>query len=406
VFQYVIVVISFVSLYLILVWLNIFFLSAPQRNELKHTPRVVLAIPARDEAESIVECLESVASSGYPLEKLEVFVAVNNTTDNTAQLARQYVCKNGLNWEVLELVGKGKAYALNEVLKRASGNFFAVIDADSRITPGSIHRILGNFTSEKVGCVISSIKAINTNNVIEKIQRVEYLTSMFVRNIMSSIDTLYVTPGVLSVYRADVLRKIGGFDAGNLTEDLEIALRLRSFGYSIRADLSCITYTKVPNTLKELFRQRIRWMHGFFMNFIRYRKMAFNPSYSFLGLFQIPVLFISIPMLLASVSLVFYNFITGIYNFAFRAIMLDGYLVSLIQHPPTLTQFFFGINLKIALVISIASVVGIVFLVIVHRVTKEKVWPSVALYLLVLPYLSAAQFVLGFASYMRRAARK
>ena len=43
---------------------------------------------------------------------------------------------------------------------------------------------------------------------------------------MGLIDCVHVAPGPFSVYRANLLKSLGGFDENNITEDLEISFTL------------------------------------------------------------------------------------------------------------------------------------------------------------------------------------
>ena len=58
-----------------------------------------------------------------------------------------------------------------------------------------------------------------------------------------------MTPGPTALYRKGTLLALGGFDEKNLTEDMEIALRMQKLGYKIRACHETSVLTEVPGTL-------------------------------------------------------------------------------------------------------------------------------------------------------------
>ena len=59
-----------------------------------------------------------------------------------------------------------------------------------------------------------------------------------------------------------MLAEIGCWESGNLTEDIEFSLRLLERGYKIEYldDLECDS--EVPYTLKDLYKQQMRWAYG------------------------------------------------------------------------------------------------------------------------------------------------
>ena len=59
---------------------------------------------------------------------------------------------------------------------------------NSLVEKDSLKNLIGLFTDEKIGAVISIIKVGEITNIYEKIQRLEYIISNFIRRLMSKID--------------------------------------------------------------------------------------------------------------------------------------------------------------------------------------------------------------------------
>ena len=160
------------------------------------------------------------------------------------------------------------------------------LDADTFLTKDSLIHMIKHFERKNVGAVITSMKVDKPKNIYEKIQHVEYLISCFMRNIMSSIGTLYTSHGA-TLFRTGLLKKVGGFDTNNLTEDLEIVFRIRKKGYIVVAENKSVSYTEVPKTFSNITKQRVRWFRGFINNSIRYKDMCFNKKYGLFGFFSV-----------------------------------------------------------------------------------------------------------------------
>ncbi len=91
-------------------------------------------IAARNEAALIGRCLTSLANqTALPNGPLEVIVAVNGTTDNTAAKAKTFAdafAARGWSLQIIELAAGGKLGALNAAEALASGRSLAYLDAD------------------------------------------------------------------------------------------------------------------------------------------------------------------------------------------------------------------------------------------------------------------------------------
>jgi len=69
-------------------------------------------------------------------------------------------------------------------------------------------------------------------------------------------------PCSLTAVRKSVLKKLGGWQHGSLTEDIEYSLRMLKNGYKIQylPELECTS--EIPFTLKDLSKQQKRWAYG------------------------------------------------------------------------------------------------------------------------------------------------
>jgi cellulose synthase/poly-beta-1,6-N-acetylglucosamine synthase-like glycosyltransferase len=222
----------------------------------------------------------------------------------------------------------GKARSLNRAIKIAKGEYIACIDADSTVDRGILKKMIGHFGDPEVACVTPALKVMKPRNFLEKIQAAEYLLNIFLRKSLDVIDSIHVTPGVFSVYRKSVLAEVGGFDENNLTEDMEIALRIHEAGYRITNSLDAISYTICPSTLGSLFKQRLRWYRGALQNTAKYKHMIFRRSYGNLGMFLLPFNFISIMAVITIFMLLFWNVIDTASKFVWQLSLIDWNLLA------------------------------------------------------------------------------
>lgn len=127
------------------------------------------------------------------------------------------------------------------------------------------------------------------------------------------MNAIHVTPGPFSVFRKEVFEKIGMFRKAHNTEDQEIAYRMQEHHMRIEHCHNAYVYTTPPDTIKKLFKQRLRWIYGFIQNTIDYRRLIFNPKYGHFSLFTLPSGVISIIAVIFLSGSVLYNI--GVYLF-------------------------------------------------------------------------------------------
>lgn len=279
---------------------------------LEHWPKVTLAIPAYNEEESIEMTLESILELDYPKDRLEVIVVDDGSQDGTSEVVKQYTDDERV--ELIQQENQGKGGALNTALERASGKFFGCVDADSRLEPESVKNIVSNF-DEDTAAIASAMKVYEPKNMLQKIQWLEYLVGIFMRNILGMINAIYVTPGPLSIYRKDRIEELGGFDEDSLVEDQEICFRLQEQHWKVKHSRNGEVYTVAPDNLGDYYRQRKRWYRGSLENMIKYRKMILNPEYGDFGMFALPQNLITAGLSVLTLFLITYLSLQPVFSF-------------------------------------------------------------------------------------------
>ncbi len=296
-------VFAFITLYLTFLFLVIFL---ENRRDLFREVKgesllsVSVIVPAYNEADNIRSTLDSVLGLSYPRKLLEVIVVDDGSTDNTAEIAREFDVK------VIVKENGGKASALNVGIEHALGEIIACIDADASPDADSLRLMVPYFLDKDVAAVTSSIFVKNPRNILERLQEIEYVLIAWGRKLLDYLDSVYVTPGPLSLYRGDVIRGVGGFHKGVLTEDIEIAWRLQKEGYKIRMALPARVYTTVPDSFRIWWSQRLRWDIGGIQTIRMYKSAFLSKKYGVFGFFIVPFFSTSIFISLLGLGLFLY----------------------------------------------------------------------------------------------------
>jgi cellulose synthase/poly-beta-1,6-N-acetylglucosamine synthase-like glycosyltransferase len=315
---------AFVGIYFTFLFILLFLSNQKKllkRPKIKSFPSVSIIIPAHNEEETIAETIENVKKLEYPKKK-EIIVVDDESTDKTFEIAKKY-----RNIKVLRKKRGGKASALNFGIKQAKGEIVVCVDSDSYPEKDALLKTIP-FFQKNVAAVTTSVIVKNAKGVLERLQELEYIMVAWSRKLFEYLDAIYVTPGPMSLYRRDVLQKLGGFDEKNLTEDIEIAWRLMKHNYKIKMALDAKVYTHVPSTIKNWWHQRNRWNIGGLQTTAKYFNLFLKKEFGNIGTFLLPFFSLSYALSIVGIFLMFYvgfvwaRYLIGAYMFGFNPIGL------------------------------------------------------------------------------------
>lgn len=264
-------------------------------KKIKKWPKVSIVVPCYNEEENIEKTLASLLKADYPKNKLEILVVDDDSKDKTYQIAKK-IAKKHKQIKVFRKRHGGKADSVNYGIEKSKGQLVMVLDADTIPARNAlkimVREIMG---SKKIMAVVPKLLPIKPKNVWEVLQDVEYRIMNFTRAMLHLKNCLNVTPAA-TLYKKEFFKKFGFFDKGNITEDLEMGLRILSTGHRVVFSRAK-AYTKVPSSLNKLKRQRVRWSFGQIQNFLKYKHLFFSPKHGDLGNFYMPITFLSLIIL-------------------------------------------------------------------------------------------------------------
>lgn len=225
-------------------------------------PSVAVLVAARDEAQVIAETLRALDALDYPRDALEIVVIDDGSSDETYALAAA-VRRHARHRVTIRshAASGGKARRLNEATAEVGGEFLLFLDADHRVEPDLVRRMVAQLVAEpRLGCVQVASSARNADeNLLTKLLEMEYLFRCYA---LYSGKRVAMFVGSGGMVRRAALERAGGFHTEMLTEDVEMSYRLYRSGYRVSYDDSLCTHDLAANTFKSFFNQRLRWMRG------------------------------------------------------------------------------------------------------------------------------------------------
>jgi len=409
--DYLLIVVYFLSFFFVVFWL-ITFLPEPNQKrvkKLKKFPKVSVAVPAYNEEAHIQKTIKSLIDLDYPKEKLEIIVINDGSQDQTKEKTEEIIKNHPLsNITLINKKNAGKGAALNDAIKKSSGEFFVCLDADSYPQKNALQKIIPHFENGENAVVLPCMKTTSGKNLLQKIQRYEYIVNMFYKELMAKLDCIRVTPGPFSVYRKSVLEKIGGFDEDNLTEDLEMALRLQKYNYKITQTMETNVYTVPPDNFKGLLNQRNRWYKGSILNTLKYKEMIFKKKFGDFGMMQMPITLISGAMTIIILVSSIYYLLKPVFEKLYQLYLIDFDILALFNFKEWFSNFnildlnFVMIALAVMMIIASLYVLKRSHINTQERVMKQGLFPLVFYTLAYFFILGIVWINIGFDLIMKR----
>lgn len=228
----------------------------------KGWPSISVIMAAFNEEKTIGKALDSILASDYP--SFEILVVNDGSTDTTIQVVTEYQVKSASIKLINNLHNLGKATSLNTGISQSNSDVIVILDADTVLSSSkTLKRLILPLIYHEVSAVACNIKISNKHHLITKFQSLEYIQAIHtVKRARSFWDYILILPGAASAYKKEALISVGGFSNLTLTEDADLTLCLLKKGYKMLFQNDAVALTEAPFSLKDLFRQRIRWQVG------------------------------------------------------------------------------------------------------------------------------------------------
>ena len=235
----------------------LFLISLFKKNNIQmsedYFPYVSFIIAAYNEKSVIKDKIENSLKLEYPKDKLEIIIFSDASSDRTDEIVKNY---EGQGVKLVRIEGrKGKTICQNEVVKLAKGEIIVFSDANSIYEPTAIKKIVRNFYSEKIGCVVGELKygVLNSNNIV-KGENVYWTYDKILKKLESKICSVVTGNGAIYGLRKNIYIPLERNMISDFIEPLEIFKK----GYRIIYEPEAIAWENTAENSRKEFGRRIR----------------------------------------------------------------------------------------------------------------------------------------------------
>jgi hypothetical protein len=221
-------------------------------------PRLTVLLPVYREPTVIPDLAAAMRALDYP--SLEIVLLVEDD-DHETRAALDF-------WPFQVLVvpdgrPRTKPRAVNYGLLHTRGEIVVVFDAEDRPAPDQPKRAVARMIESGAAVVQGVLACDHDGPLVTRLWAIEY--AVLFRGVLPFLSRFglpFLLGGTTQYLRRDALLSVGAFDAHNVTEDADLAVRLARAGYTSSVVLS-VTGEEAPVSVTAWVHQRVRWLKGF-----------------------------------------------------------------------------------------------------------------------------------------------
>jgi cellulose synthase/poly-beta-1,6-N-acetylglucosamine synthase-like glycosyltransferase len=299
-------VLGFSYLYIIVSYLkNWRYLKfAHSRNNLENFPFISVVVAARDEEKNITHCIQSLLNQDYPIDKFEILIVDDFSTDNTAELVKKFETSE-TNLKYLSSTAKRhekivvsyKREAIQTGINASKGQYILLTDADCIVPPSWITTFSEQFIKEDCvfigGPVVISDEKLS---LLTSFQGLDMIGMMVITGAGYQSGNQLLANGANMGFSKQVFNELGAYTQFPNKASGDDMFLLHHFHHhhpkSIRflKTLSAVVVTQPEYAIKSLLRQRIRWAS----KNNAYKEMKINFSLSVLFMVSLTIIILGV----------------------------------------------------------------------------------------------------------------
>ena len=232
-----------------------------QPPALSSWPAISIIVPCYNEEQNARETFAAVAAVDYP--DFEILAVNDGSRDATAKVLES-IARGEPRMRVVHLAkNQGKATALNIGAMLARHEILVCIDGDALIDPHTLRWIARAFQRSDLGALTGNPRIRNRSSLLGRLQVGEFSATIgLIKRAQAIYGRLFTVSGVICAFRKRALDAAGWWSPRTLTDDIDVTWRVQLAGWRITYEPNAICWILMPETLRGLWRQRLRWAEG------------------------------------------------------------------------------------------------------------------------------------------------
>ena len=221
------------------------------------TPNVTLLIAAYNEEDVLAAKLKNALSLDYPLDRLEILVVADGSTDRTVSIAQSYAAC-GIRLEFLP-ERRGKIHALNRIIPHLNSEIVVLSDANSMLNPESLRMLVRHFDDVRVACVAGEKRIVPESGEVSSGEGLYWRYESFLKGLDSRLGAVMGAAGEVMAIRRTCFEPL---EPDTLLDDFVMSMRLVDRGYRVVYEKEAFSLEAASSSLDEELERKARIVAG------------------------------------------------------------------------------------------------------------------------------------------------
>ncbi|MCL9980985.1 MAG: glycosyltransferase [Bacteroidia bacterium] len=263
------ILIPLLSYILIQIWQLTWLIKyKTQKYSLQELPHISIWVACRNEEDNIAGCLNSLLQLDYPVNRIQILVGNDQSTDKTAEIVLQFTQEHP-HIQLINIVEddrglKAKARVMAQLDQHAVGDYYLITDADVRVKPQWAKAMLQSLdTNTGVSSGTTMVKSDGTDGWL---QEMDWAYFMGLLNVISYSGVPATAVGNNMIVRKEAYWQTGGYAniRFSITEDYKLYSEVcaKGWGWSNVMHPDVLAYSEKTKGFMPLLHQRKRWLSG------------------------------------------------------------------------------------------------------------------------------------------------
>jgi cellulose synthase/poly-beta-1,6-N-acetylglucosamine synthase-like glycosyltransferase len=255
---------ALLQLYFIYGWLNRNQIASEKSNA---DIKVAFIVPFRNEAESIIACINSLVNQDYSLTRYQIVLVDDHSEDESFIIASKIAAEH-THVKLLKLPDDkfGKKNAITLAIQQTDTHLVFLTDADCVHHKNYLNTMVAFYLHHRPRLIAGEVKFGNETDFIEKFQSIELSGLMLITSAAFKLNFPFLCNGANLIFEKSFFETINGYSENESVvggDDIFLLQKAKATNAKTMfiSHPETAVITKPQPTFSGFFDQRFRWAH-------------------------------------------------------------------------------------------------------------------------------------------------